>query len=96
MEQIKTDLYNSLIYQDRYEFILEGLKNTLIMALFATIIGIILGVIISIIKDGHEKNGRLPILNFICSTYVNIIRGTPVLLQLMIIYYVIFNIVIES
>jgi len=91
MEQIQTDLYNSLIYQDRYQFILEGLKNTLVMALFATIIGIILGVIIAVVKDNHEKNGKLPILNFICSTYVNIIRGTPVLLQLMIIYYVIFK-----
>lgn len=91
MEKIQTDLYNSLIYQDRYEFILEGLKNTLVMALFATLIGIILGVIIAIIKDNNEKNGRFPILSFICNTYVNIIRGTPVLLQLMIIYYVIFK-----
>ena len=38
-----------------------------------------------------EKNGKLKVSNFICSTYVNIIRGTPVLLQLMIIYYVIFK-----
>lgn len=91
MEQIKTDLYNSLIYQDRYQFILEGLKNTIVMAIFATLIGVILGIIIAIVKDCHEKNGKLKIANFICSTYVNIIRGTPVLLQLMIIYYVIFK-----
>lgn len=91
MEQIKTDLYNSLIYQDRYQFILEGLKNTIVMAIFATLIGVILGIIIAIVKDSHEKNGKLKIANFICSTYVNIIRGTPVLLQLMIIYYVIFK-----
>ena len=91
MEKIKEDLYNTLIYQDRYEFILEGLKNTLLMALFATLIGIVLGVVIAIIKDNHEKNGKLKVANFICNTYVNIIRGTPVLLQLMIIYYVIFK-----
>lgn len=93
MEQIKADLYNTFIYQDRYQYILEGLKNTLIIAFFATIIGTILGILIAIVKDNHEKNGKFPILNWICSTYVNIIRGTPVLLQLMIIYYVIFKMI---
>jgi len=91
MEQIKTDLYNSLIYQDRYRFILEGLKNTIIMAILATLIGVLLGIIIALVKDSHEKNGKLKISNFICCSYVNVIRGTPVLLQLMIIYYVIFK-----
>ena len=91
MEKILNDLYNSLIYQDRYKFILEGLRNTILMALFATLIGVLLGVIISIIKDSHDKNGKFKISNWICNTYVNIIRGTPVLLQLMIIYYVIFK-----
>ena len=91
MENIQTNLYNTLVYQDRYQFVLEGLKNTIIMAIFATFIGIILGIIIAIIKDNYEKNERFKILNFICNTYVNVIRGTPVLLQLMIIYYVIFK-----
>lgn len=85
------NLYKSLIYQDRYKFILEGIKNTIIMAIFATIIGIILGIIIAIIQDYNEKNKKIPILNFLAKTYVNIIRGTPALLQLMIIYYVIFK-----
>ncbi len=91
MVKLKEDLYKSLIYQDRYEYILEGIKNTVIMALFATIIGIILGILIAVIQDAHEKNKNLPVLNFLSKTYVSIIRGTPVLLQLMIIYYVIFK-----
>lgn len=91
MIELRENLYKSLIYQDRYKFILEGIKHTIIMALFATIIGIILGIIIAIIQDSHEKNKKMPILNFISKTYVSIIRGTPVLLQLMIIYYVIFK-----
>ena len=45
MENIQTNLYNTLVYQDRYQFVLEGLKNTIIMAIFATFIGIILGII---------------------------------------------------
>lgn len=88
---MKDSLYNSLIYQDRYKYILEGLKSTIIMAFFATIIGTILGILIAIVQDNYEKNKKLPILNFLCKTYVSIIRGTPVLLQLMIIYYVIFK-----
>ena len=91
MAKLKEDLYKSLIYQDRYEYILEGIKNTVIMALFATIIGLILGILIAVIQDAHEKNKNLPVLNFLSKTYVSIIRGTPVLLQLMIIYYVIFK-----
>lgn len=88
---IKDSLYNSLIYQERYKYILEGLKSTIIMAFFATIIGTILGILIAVVEDNYEKNKKLPVLNFLCKTYVSIIRGTPALLQLMIIYYVIFK-----
>ena len=88
---MKDSLYNSLIYQDRYKYILEGLKSTIIMAFFATIIGTILGILIAVIEDNYEKNKKGSILNFICKTYVSVIRGTPALLQLMIIYYVIFK-----
>ena len=52
---IKDSLYNSLIYQDRYKYILEGLKSTIIMAFFATIIGTILGILIAVVEDNYEK-----------------------------------------
>lgn len=84
-------IYKTFIYQDRYKYILEGLGNTLIMAFFAVIIGIIIGVLIAIIRNFYKENKKLPILNFFCSAYITIIRGTPSLLQLMIIYYVIFK-----
>lgn len=87
---IKSDFYNSIIYDDRYLYILEGVKNTIIMALFAVIIGILLGLVIALIRNNYDNNKKLPILNQIAELYVTIIRGTPVLLQLMIIYYIIF------
>ena len=87
---IKSDFYNSIIYDDRYLYILEGVKNTIIMALFAVIIGILLGIVIALIRNNYDNNKKLPILNQIAKLYVTIIRGTPVLLQLMIIYYIIF------
>ena len=83
--------YNTLIYDNRYEFVFEGLKNTIIMALGAVIIGTILGSIFAIIRNYNKSTGKLRILNYIAKSYINIIRGTPSILQLMIIYYVIFK-----
>lgn len=87
----KDKIYYSLIYEKRYQYVLEGLKNTLLIALGAVILGIIIGTISSISRNIFENTGRLRILAFLSKTYVNIIRGTPSTLQLMIIYYVIFK-----
>lgn len=83
-------LYDTLIVDNRYHFFLEGLKNTLIIAFFAVILGVIIGIIIALIRNYSEYSHKLKFLNFLAKAYVNIIRGTPSILQLMIIYYVIF------
>ena len=89
--EIFENLYYSLIYEDRYLYILEGLGNTIIMALFATVIGVLLGTLIALIINANIHTGKFRFLRRICDLYVLVIRGTPVLLQLMIIYYVIFK-----
>lgn len=91
MNDIILDFYKTVIYDDRYMMILEGLKNTILIALGSIVIGILLGLLIAIVRDMYEKNGKGLILNKICKIYVDVIRGTPALLQLMIIYYVIFK-----
>ena len=91
MDKISDNLYKTFVYDDRYKYILEGLGNTLIIAFFAVIIGVILGIIVSLVRNNYEVNGKGKISNFIVNSYVTIIRGTPVILQLMIIYYVIFK-----
>ena len=88
---IGDSFYKSFIYDDRYLYFLEGIKNTLIIAFFAVLIGIFLGMIISLIKDYNKEKNKLKILAKICDFYVYVIRGTPVLLQLMILYYVVFK-----
>ena len=88
---IWNSIYQTLIIDDRYELILQGLVNTIIIALFAVLMGTIIGVIIALIRNNYEVNGKIKLLNDICKLYVGIIRGTPVILQLMIIYYVIFK-----
>ena len=91
LSTIYENLYYTLIYENRYMYFLKGLLNTLIMAFFACIIGIVLGIILAIITDYNEKTKKLPFLSFISKVYIGLIRGTPSLLQLMIIYYIIFR-----
>ena len=83
--------YYSVIYDNRYEYILEGLLNTLLISFLAVVIGVLIGIVIALIRSYHDKSGKLKFLDWLSRTYVNIIRGTPVVLQLMIIYYVIFE-----
>lgn len=91
LSTIYENLYYTLIYENRYMYFLKGLLNTLIMAFFACIIGIVLGIILAIIIDYNEKTKKLPFLSFLSKIYIGLIRGTPSLLQLMIIYYIIFR-----
>lgn len=88
---LKDKFYNSIIYDSRYKYILEGLKNTLLIALGAVCLGIILGGIAAISRNIYENTGKLKILSVLSKVYVTIIRGTPSTLQLMIIYYVLFK-----
>ncbi len=61
------------------------------MAIFACIIGVVIGLILALINDYNKETGKLKIANKIGNLYITVIRGTPALLQLMIIYYVIFK-----
>lgn len=83
----------NFIEDNRWQFIVTGLRNTLIISLFAVILGVALGFLVAIIRSTHDKTGKLKILNAIAKIYLTVIRGTPVLVQLMIMYYVVFVVV---
>lgn len=80
----------TFIRDDRYQLFLEGLGNTLLVALLATLLGVLIGAIVAIVKVMHKQTGRLRILNAVCEIYTTIIRGTPIVLQLLIFYNIIF------
>lgn len=80
----------NFIQDDRWQYLTQGLINTLIITVLSVLIGIILGFIIAIIRSNHDMNGGLKIPNAICQIYLTIVRGTPIVVQLLIIYYVIF------
>ena len=83
--------YYSVIYDGRYKYIITGLEHTLIIALGAVVLGLFLGGLTAIFRNIHDNTKKLKLLNLIAKTYVTVIRGTPSILQLMIIYYVIFK-----
>lgn len=91
MKQFLSAFTKTFIYEDRYLYFLEGLKYTLIIAFFSCLLGLALGIISSTIRDYHKETNKLSILSKICDIYIYIIRGTPTLLQLMILYYVVFK-----
>lgn len=81
----------AFIEQNRWQMYLEGLGNTLLIALIATVIGTTIGVIFAMTKYINKKTGKLKILSKIADVYITIIRGTPVVLQLMILYFIVFS-----
>ena len=83
-------LYLNFVKDDRYLYLTRGLMVTLEITFFALLIGVVLGFILAIIRSTCDKTGKLKILNMIAKLYITIIRGTPVVLQLLILYFVIF------
>lgn len=87
---LKEEFIFNFIEKDRYMYLVKGLGITLKVTFFAVILGIFLGFIVAVIRSTHDKTGKMKFLNFICKIYLTVTRGTPVLVQLMIIYFVIF------
>ncbi len=80
----------NFIEQDRWHYLANGLGTTLLITFFSVLIGMVLGFIIAIIRFTHDKTGKMKVGNFLCRIYLTVIRGTPAVVQLLIIYFVIF------
>lgn len=83
--------YLNFIKDDRWQYLTKGLGTTLIVTFFALILGIALGFLLAMCRVTHDKTGRLKFLNAVAKLYLTVIRGTPVMVQLLIIYFVIFG-----
>ncbi len=98
--EMKDRLYTNFIAEDRYMYLLKGLWMTLRITFLAVLLGIALGVVAAIVRSTHDKTiadmrpgfGKilLKILDALVKLYLTVIRGTPVVVQLMITYYIIF------
>ncbi|KMZ52816.1 amino acid ABC transporter permease [Dorea sp. D27] len=81
----------NFIQDNRWKYLWDGLKVTLQITFFAVLIGIALGFLVAIVRSTYDRTGKLKILNLLCKLYLTVIRGTPVVVQLLIIYFVIFG-----
>lgn len=98
-----TELYNNFLEDDRWTWLVDGLWVTLKLTFFSFIFGLLIGLVIAIIRVSYDKKNDTPTTNFkqkasrallgffnlICKIYLNIIQGTPTIVQIMIIYFVI-------
>ena len=91
MDQIIKSIQFNLIKDNRYMYIVDGLKNTMIITIFATLLGIFLGLIVALVRTTYDNTKKLKVLNAICNVYITVIRGTPVVIQLMILFFCIFT-----
>lgn len=84
--------YDDFILKDRYQYIIRGLGNTVLLTLVAVVIGVVLGTVVALVRITHQNNPKkLRVLNGICGLYLTVIRGTPVVVQLMIMVYLILS-----
>jgi ABC-type amino acid transport system permease subunit len=99
MEAFKSKFYYDFIYDDRWHYITSGLKTTLQVTILSLIIGVIIGMVVAIVRCAHDQQEKkdlkgpkgflLKLANLICRLYITVIRGTPTLVQLLIMYFII-------
>lgn len=99
-EKLKADFILNFVQGNRWRYLLNGLGTTLVITLLACLLGIAIGVVIAMVRSTYDKTkegarmtlGRrlFGLANGFCRLYLTVLRGTPVVVQLMIIYFVIF------
>lgn len=99
---LKQQFILNFIEDSRWRYLANGLLATIEISLFAVIIGIIIGVVVAMVRSTYDKNKEsmsrrkttgyylLSFFNSVCKVYLTVIRGTPVVVQLMIMYFIIF------
>lgn len=93
LQEILQDLYQATIYKDRWMQYIQGLGMTLSLAALACLIGVVIGVMVAIVRyaGAGKKSLGWRLANALCSFYTTVIRGTPIIVQLLISYTVLFS-----
>ena len=97
--KLQKDFVTAFIEDNRWKYLVEGIQNTIILTFFALILGVVLGVIIAAVRTTYDKQyeeiknpiGKffLAVGNWVCKVYLTVIRGTPAMVQILIIFFVI-------
>ncbi len=94
LKRIIFQFYQVFIYENRWKFFTDGLATTFIVTIGALVLGVIIGMIVAIIRSTHDSMRKKPniffrLLNAVCKIYVTVLRGTPLMVQLLIMGFVI-------
>ena len=84
-------LQTNFVKDGRWQYLVNGFFVTIEISLSAVALGVLLGFLVAVIRSTHDLTGRYRFLNVLCHAYLTVIRGTPVVVQLLIIYFVIFG-----
>lgn len=91
LQELLDDFTLCFVKNARYEYLLNGLTVTLEVALAAIAVGLVIGFLVAVIRSSHNKYGYFTFLDFLSKVYLTVIRGTPMVVQLLIIYYIILR-----
>ena len=97
---VKAEFELNFIKADRWEYLVTGLGNTLLLTLVALIVGVLIGIVVAAVRSTYDKTAETArpsfgrrvfgFFNGLCKVYLTVVRGTPVVVQVMIFFYVIF------
>lgn len=87
----RQNFYNDFILDNRYKWLISGFELTILITLLSTLLGIVIGLVLALIKVLDYSGKRIFLITRLAEIYLTVIRGTPVVVQLLIIYYVIFG-----
>ena len=87
-EDFEDEFYRNFIEKARWTYLVQGLGTTLSITLFASLLGIALGFVIAIIRCTNQMTGKLGLIDGVCRIYLTVMRGTPVMVQLLILFFV--------
>ena len=96
-EKTFVGFYKAFVDGGRWQLYIDGVLNTLCITAMALVLGVVLGILVAVIRTAHDqqrpgrKNPVLGLLNAVCQVYTTIIRGTPMMVQLLIMGFVIFS-----
>ena len=85
------DFHLCFVKNGRWDYLWQGLQVTIEVALAAIALGLAIGFLVAVIRSTHDKYGRFRVLNFLSKIYLTVIRGTPMVVQLLITYYIILR-----
>jgi His/Glu/Gln/Arg/opine family amino acid ABC transporter permease subunit len=90
LQKLRLNFYNNFIFEQRWRWLVDGLGKTLVITLLATLIGITIGLFLAIVKVIDYNGRRIFFLTRFVDIYLTVIRGTPAVVQLLIMYFVVF------